>query len=48
MTDDEIERFLERADRLFGWHPKKEEINKSDPRGQNFILSLLGLSSMNR
>ena len=28
MTNDEIERFLERADRLFGWHPRKEEIEQ--------------------
>ena len=28
MTDEEIESFLERSERLFGWHPGEEEIEQ--------------------
>jgi len=32
MTDEEIEGFLERSDRLFGWHPRGEEIKQKRPK----------------
>lgn len=42
MTNDEIERFLERADRLFGWHPKKEEIQQKRPKRTELHSLVIG------
>ena len=36
MTDGEMTGFLERAEHLFGWHPKKGEIENSRPEKREF------------